>query len=93
MMMMVPPEAAPPVRLGPGPPRPVPRRPPGSLPYSPAPPPPTRPRSDDGSTPTQLLPAPCSVSSRPEDTGPSSSLSRSASQDGTKLTWAMRWRL
>lgn len=28
----------------------------------------TIPRSDDGSTPTQLLPAPCSVSSRPQDT-------------------------
>lgn len=30
-------------------------------------------RSDDGSTPTQLLPAPCSVSSSPQDTCPSSS--------------------
>lgn len=69
---MVLPEAAPPVNLGPGPPRPATRRPPGSFPLPSTPPPPTRPRSDDGSTPTQLLPAPCSVSSRPEDTGPSS---------------------
>lgn len=35
--------------------------------------PPTWPRSDDGSTPTQLLPAPAVSVSRPQDTCPSSS--------------------